>query len=410
MKIRSFLLFLLSIIYIAGYSQDATYDDLSGQDNDNLRTITTAVPFLMIAPDARGGALGEVGVSSSPDPNSMHWNPAKYAFIDREFGFAVSFTPWLRNLNINDIYLGYLSGFYKIDERQTIAASLRYFTLGEIIFTDEQGTNVGTYKPTEWSIDGTYSRKFSEKWSGAVAARFIYSNLTAGQFVQGAPTSAGTSIAADVAVYYTDDIRMGDIDGNFSFGINISNIGNKISYSETSIKKDFIPTNLRLGPTLNIDIDEYNSLAFMLDLNKLLVPTPPVYERDSTGKFVQGPDGKYVIAKGEDPDVFVVQGMLQSFYDAPDGFSEEMKEIQFSVGVEYWYNKLFAIRGGFFWEDKTKGNRKFFTLGAGLRYNVFGLDFSYLIPMEQQNPLANTLRFTLIFDFEGFENQKQPNK
>jgi len=410
MKIRSFLLFLFSIFFIAGYSQDPTYDDLSGQDNDNLRTITTAVPFLMIAPDARGGALGEVGVSSSPDPNSMHWNPAKYAFIDREFGFAVSFTPWLRNLNINDIYLGYLSGFYKIDDRQTIAASLRYFTLGEIIFTDEQGTNVGTYKPTEWSIDGTYARKFSEKWSGAVAARFIYSNLTAGQFVQGAPTSAGTSIAADVAVYYTDDIQMGDIDGDFSFGLNISNIGNKISYSETSIKKDFIPTNLRLGPTLNINIDEYNSLAFMLDLNKLLVPTPPVYERDSTGKFVQGPDGKYVIAKGKDPDVSVVQGMLQSFYDAPDGFSEEMKEIQFSVGVEYWYNKLFAIRGGFFWEDKTKGNRKFFTLGAGLRYNVFGLDFSYLIPMEQQNPLANTLRFTLIFDFEGFENQKQSNK
>lgn len=405
MKIRSLIVLLLSFSYLAVNAQ--TYDDLSGQENDDLRTITTAVPFLMIAPDARGGAMGEVGVSTTPDPNSMHWNAAKYAFMDREFGFAVSFTPWLRNLNINDIYLGYLSGFYKIDDRQAIAASLRYFTLGEIIFTDEVGTNVGTYKPTEWSIDGTYSRKFSERWSGAISARFIYSNLTAGQFVQGAPTSAGTSIAADVAFYYTNEIELGDIDGDFSFGFNISNIGQKISYSETSIKKDFIPTNLRLGPTLNLNIDEYNSLAFSIDFNKLLVPTPPVYARDSTGKFIQGPDGKYVIAKGKDPDVSVVQGMFQSFYDAPDGLSEELREIQFSIGAEYWYNKLFAIRGGFFWEDKTKGNRKFFTLGAGLRYNVFGLDFSYLIPMEQQNPLANTLRFTLIFDFEGFENQNQ---
>ncbi|MFO8129233.1 MAG: type IX secretion system outer membrane channel protein PorV [Bacteroidales bacterium] len=405
MKIRSLVLFLFSVAYLNGIGQN--YNDLSGQQNNDLRTITTAVPFLMIAPDARSGALGDAGVATSPDANSMHWNPAKYAFIDKEFGVSVSFTPWLRNLNINDIYLGYLTGFYQIDERQAVAASLRYFTLGEIVFTDEVGTNVGTYKPNEWAIDGTYSRKFSEHWSGAIAGRFIYSNLTAGQYVQGAPTSAGTSIAADVAFFYTKDVNLGDVDGRFNFGVNVSNIGNKISYSETSIKKDFIPTNLRFGPALFLDLDEYNSLTFTIDVNKLLVPTPPVYARDSTGQFIIQPDGKYEIYKGLDPDVSVVQGMIQSFYDAPDGFSEEMREFNYSIGVEYWYNKLFAIRGGFFYEDRTKGNRKFFTLGAGLKYNVFGLDFAYLIPMEQQNPLANTLRFSLVFDFDAFNNQIQ---
>ncbi len=397
------ILVIVFAIFAGSVTFGQTYNDLSGQDG--LNTITTAVPFLQIAPDARAGGMADNGVSTKPDANSMHWNPAKYAFVDEQFGFAISFTPWLRELQIDDIYLGYLSGFYKIDDRQTIAASLRYFTLGEIPFTDETGHQVGLYKPSEWAIDVTYARKFSEHWSGAVAARFIYSNLTLGQTVQGAETSAGTSIAADVAFYYHNDVDLGNIDGEFTFGFDISNIGNKISYSETNIKKDFIPTNLRFGPSILINLDDYNKLSFSLDINKLLVPTPPIYERDSTGKFVQGPDGKFVIEKGKNPDVSVVQGMIQSFYDAPGGFSEEMKEFTFGISTEYWYNNIFALRGGFFWEDKTKGNRKFFSLGAGLRYNVFGLDFSYLIPMERNHPLANTLRFTLIFDFEAFNNQ-----
>ncbi len=399
------IFFLILVLWPAFYSFGQTYDELGGQSND-LRTITTAVPFLMIAPDARAGAMGDAGVASSPDANSMHWNPAKYAFIKDQMGFSLSFTPWLRNLGINDIYLGYLAGYYKIDDRQTVAATLRYFTLGNILFTDEVGNPIGNYKPTEWTVDGTYARKFSEHWSGGVAARFIYSNLTQSQYVGGAATSAGTSIAADVSVYYVKDVNLGNLNSSISWGLNISNIGNKISYSETSIEKDFIPTNFRTGIALFMELDDYNSLSFMIDVNKLLVPTPPVYARnDTSGQYILNPDGSYKIAKGMDPNVSVVQGMIQSWYDAPDGFSEEMREFCFSIGVEYWYNKLFAIRGGFFYEDKFKGNRKFFTVGAGLKYSVFCLDFAYLIPLEQQNPLANTLRFSMLFNFEAFTNK-----
>ena len=397
------LAFLAGVVSLIAQNVETGVDG-SGREQ-TINTITTAVPFLMIAPDARAGALGDAGVSTSPDANSMHWNPAKYAFIEKQMGFSLSFSPWLRKL-VNDIYLGYLTGYYKTDDRQTVAMGLRYFSLGEILFTDEIGNPLNYYNPYEFAIDGTYARKFSEKWSGGIAGRFIYSNLTQGQYVGGAESSAGISVAADVSVYYQSDVEMGDIDGRVAFGLNISNIGNKISYSATNIKKDFIPTNFRIGPSLLINIDEYNSLTFMIDINKLLVPTPPIYLRDTNGQFVVGPDGEKVIAEGMDPDVSVVQGMLQSWYDAPGGFAEEMREFSFGGGVEYWYNKLFAIRGGFFYEDKTKGNRKFFTLGAGLRYNVFSIDFAYLIPLEQQNPLENTLRFTLLFDFDAFKGQE----
>lgn len=373
--------------------------ELGGKDK--LNTITTAVPFLMIAPDARGGGLGDAGVSTSPDANSMHWNPAKYAFVDKKMGFSLSFSPWLRKL-VNDIYLGYLTGYYQIDDRQTVAFSLRYFSLGEILFTDEIGNPLSYYNPYEFAIDGTYARKFSEKWSGGVAARFIYSNLTSGQYVGGSESSAGISVAADVSIYNENPVEMGAIDGVFAWGVNISNIGTKISYSTNSTEKDFIPTNFRIGPSLKINIDEYNSMTFMLDINKLLVPTPPIYARDSNGFVTDPATGEKVIQAGMDPNVSVVQGMIQSWYDAPGGFSEELREFSFGGGVEYWYNNLFAIRGGFFYEDKTKGNRKFFTLGAGLKYNVFGIDFAYLIPLEQQNPLENTLRFSLLFDFAAF--------
>lgn len=399
---RSILLLLIFMASFITVKAQVNYDQLGGKDR--LNTITTAVPFLMIAPDARAGALGDAGVATSPDVNSMHWNPAKYAFIDKKMGFSLSFSPWLRKL-VNDIYLGYLAGYYKIDDRQTVAMTMRYFSLGEILFTDEIGNPLNYYSPYEFSIDGTYARKFSEKWSGGIAARFIYSNLTQGQYVGGAESSAGTSVAADVSIYNVNPIEMGALDGVFAWGMNISNIGAKISYSQTNIKKDFIPTNLRIGPSLQINIDEFNSMTFTLDINKLLVPTPPIYARDTNGQFVTDASGEKVIDKGMNPDVSPVAGMMQSWYDAPNGFSEEMREFSFAVGVEYWYNKLFAIRGGFFYEDKTKGNRKFFTLGAGLKYNVFSLDFAYLIPLEQQNPLENTLRFSLLFDFDAFKGQ-----
>ncbi|MDZ7741347.1 MAG: type IX secretion system outer membrane channel protein PorV [Bacteroidota bacterium] len=393
-KLASLLGLFLIVFQVSG---QGNYDELSGKDLE-LNPITTAVPFLTIAPDARGGAMGDAGVSSTPDANSMHWNPAKYAFIDGKMGISASYSPWLRNL-VNDINLAYLSGYYRFDDNQTIAASLRYFSLGDIVFTDNSGLDIGTYQPNEFAFDATYSRKLTTNLSGAVAGRFIYSNLTLGQTVGSQATKAGTSVAADVSVYWQKEINLFDVDAMFAWGVNISNIGNKISYTDNDATRDFLPTNLRLGPSITLDLDEFNQLSVMVDVNKLLVPTPPIYDT------LPPIDGRRPIAKGMNPDVSVIQGMIQSFYDAPGGFSEEMRELMYSVGVEYWYDQQFAIRGGFFYEDRTKGNRKFFTLGAGLRYNRFGLDVSYLIPLEQQNPLENTLRFSLYLDFEAFSGQ-----
>ncbi len=386
----TFLAFLLLINVAKSQSQDERPNYL-GQTN----TITTAVPFLLIAPDARSGAMGDAGVSTSPDANSMHWNAAKYAFVESKSGLSVSYSPWLRAL-VSDINLAYVAGFYKIDDVQTVAASLLYFTLGDITFTDIQGSTIGNYRPNEFALSGTYSRKFSETWSGAVAARYIHSNLTQGINVAGQATKPGQSIAADVSVYHQRELNWRNFEyAEFAFGINISNIGQKISYSDATTETDFIPTNLRIGPRLTLDLDEYNRLSFTFDVNKLLVPTPPVY--DTTGST----QPENIIA-GKDPNVNVVQGMLQSWNDAPGGFEEELREFFYGVGVEYWYDKAFAVRGGYFHETKYKGNRKYFTLGAGLKYNVFGLDFSYLIPLQQRNPLENTLRFSLTFDFDDF--------
>ena len=397
-KMNYKILVVFVLIFAMFTAQSQSNSDYVGRD---LNTITTAVPFLLIAPDARAGALGDAGVASTPDANSMHWNPAKYAFIDNKMGFSVSYSPWLRAL-VNDINLAYVTGYYRIDDRQVVAGSLLYFSLGDITFTDVSGGRIGDYKPSEFSLDATYSRKLSEKLSGAITARYINSNLTQGQYVAGIATHPGNSIAADVAIYWQNDIVLGNMDGQFAWGVNISNIGSKISYSDNEIK-EFIPTNLRLGPSLTLELDDYNSISFMLDINKLLVPTPPIYQIDSTTGMPVYKDGKPVILKGRDPDVSVISGMIQSFYDAPDGFSEEIREFSFSIGAEYWYDKQFALRGGFFYEDKSKGNRKYFTLGAGLRYNVFGLDFAYLIPLEQHNPLENTLRFSLLFNFDAFK-------
>ncbi|MBC8319592.1 MAG: type IX secretion system outer membrane channel protein PorV [Bacteroidetes bacterium] len=391
MKQKIILILIATFLYVNVDAQS-----IITKNGQQLNVITTAVPLLMIGPDARAGGMGDGGVASSADANSMHWNPAKYARISDDMGFALSYTPWLRNL-VNDINLAYVSGYYRIDDNQVVAASLRYFSLGEITFTDINGGELGTFKPNEFAIDATYSRILTDKLSLAVAGRFIYSDLTQGQFVQGVETKPGTSVAADVAMYWEDEVVwFKSIDATFAWGLNISNIGSKISYSGTNIEKDFVPTNLRFGPRLTLDLDDYNSLSFQLDINKLLVPTPPIYA-DSTNA-----DGTYIIEKGMNPDVSVITGMLQSWYDAPGGFSEEMREFSFAIGAEYWYTDVLALRGGFYYEDLTKGNRKYATLGVGLRYNVFGLDFSYLIPVTQdQNPLQNTLRFSLLFNLGG---------
>lgn len=408
MKLKVSLLAVLSLCTSLLYSQP-NYQELSGRNY--LNVITTAVPFMMIAPDSRAGAMGDAGVSSAPDVYSMHWNPAKYAVLESDMSVGLSYSPWLRNL-VPDMNLAYLAFAKRINASSSVASTLRFFTLGDIQFTDEAGEDRGTFRPSEWALDATYSRKLTDHLSGAVAGRFIYSNLTQGQTVGGGSTSAGISAAADVAVYWEKEVVwFPDMASSFAWGINISNIGTKLGYSSASIKKDFIPTNLRFGPTLKLAIDDYNEIAFSIDVNKLLVPTPPIYKRDSvTGNPIAIPGSdKYEILNGMDDDVSVVAGMLQSFYDSPNGFKEEMRELSLSLGVEYWYNKVFALRGGAFYEDATKGNRKFFTLGAGLRYNVFGLDFSYLIPVDSRNnPLQNTLRFALTFDLDAQAKNKKP--
>ncbi len=374
----------------------------------NRTVITTTVPFLLISPDARSGALGDAGVALPADANSMHWNPAKYAFVEDEGGVSTSITPWLRQL-VNDVNFAYLSGYGRINKRSTFAASLKYFSLGTINFTDISGNSLGSFNPNEFSVDGAYATQLSKKFSLGVSLRFIYSNLTGGLQQSGATGRAGTAVAGDVSAYYKDKRKLEGKVLEYAFGINISNIGNKITYT-TSANRQFIPTNLKLGGYANYIVDEFNSVGFLLDFNKLMIPSNAIYSIDDNGRVVLGADGKPIIVSGKDPDVPVIQGMLQSFSDAPGGFREELQEINISTGVEYWYNKTFAARTGFFYENPNKGNRKYITFGIGLRYKVFGVDAAYLAPIQQRNPLQNTLRFTLHFNLDAFKSQNQPEQ
>ena len=392
---KSLLLFL-SISSVFQMKAQINYDEVLG---GNLNTITTAVPFLLISPDSRSGAMGDVGVATTPDASSMHWNPAKLSFTRDDIGISVSIVPWLREL-VPDINLQYIGGYYKLNENEAIGYELRYFSLGDITFTDISGNVIGQYKPNEMAIGSAYSRKLSRNFSLAISGRYIYSNLTGGQSAGGTETVAGQSIATDVSTFYTKPISIANKKSDLSFGMNISNIGNKISYTET-ITRDFIPINLRLGTDLTTKMDDYNKISLSFDLNKLLVPSPPLYNND--GEMIAG----------KDPNVAVVEGMFQSFGDAPGEidengnpvsgsvFREEMREINISAGLEYWYANQFALRAGYFHEHDTKGGRKYLTFGSGVKYNVFALDFSYLISTSNiggTNPLANTMRFTLVFD------------
>jgi hypothetical protein len=343
--------------------------------------------------------MGDVGAATSPDVNSMHWNPAKYAFIENSGGISISYSPWLKNL-VNDINLAYLSFYKKLDKQQTIAASLLYFSLGEIEFRDELGNSIRPGKPNEFSLDVAYSRLFSDKFSGGIAFRYIRSDLSTGIEVSDVATKAGQAFAADASVYYNDKITLAGKDSKLAFGMNISNIGTKITYT-SDLDKDFIPINLRLGGALTMNLDDYNAFTFAADINKLLVPTRPVYWTDVNGQD-SIVNNKKVVRYGKDPEVSVVKGIFQSFYDSPDGFNEELREITYSLGLEYWYRKQFAIRGGYFHENEYKGNRKYFTAGIGLKLNVLEFDFSYLIPTYANHPLANTLRFSIAFNFDAF--------
>lgn len=394
---KSFIVVLMLAVGVQVYAQER-----------DRNVIMTAVPFLRIAPDARSGAMGDCGVASSPDVYSMHWNPAKYAFIEDDFTVGLGYSPWLEAL-VGDMNIAYLTMAKRLSPMSSFAASLRYFALGSIVFTDENNTQITTVSPNEWSLDATYSRKLGDHISGAVAARFVYSDLTEGIVDNSKP---GLSVAADVSVYYSNAVNwFPEMDAEFSWGINVSNIGAKMNYNPSSEKKDFIPTNLRLGPALKLDIDDYNAITFMLDFNKLLVPTPPVYAKDDYGNYIYDPTTQeYQILYGMNNDVSTVVGMFQSFYDAPYGFMEELSEISVGGGAEYWYNDVFALRGGFFYESTYKGGRKYGTIGAGLRYNVFNLDVSYLIPVYSRgdistNPLQDTVRFNLTFNLDKLKKK-----
>lgn len=401
--------FTLIAAVLSAFTVSAQGTDVQGHTGQSLEynVISTAVPFLIIAPDARSAGLGDCGVSTSPDVYSMHWNAAKYAFIEEDFSVGLAYSPWLRKL-IPDMNIAYLALSKRVSPRSTVAMSVRYFSLGEVNFTDEQGVSLGTYKPNEWLVDAAYSRKLGEYISAAISARFIYSNLTQGVSDGSKPA---ISVAADLGVYYQRPVEwFNGMDATFSWGVAITNIGAKMNYNKNNIKKDFIPTNLRIGPSLKMNFDDYNSLAISLDFNKLLVPTPPIYLKNAAGTGDSLDDGGHkIIYAGKDDDVSMVQGMFQSFYDAPDGFSEELKEITIGVGAEYWYEKIFSLRAGFFHEAKMKGNRRYLTFGAGLRYNVFGLDVSYLVPVNNTstsgtNPLEGTLRFNLLVNLDKWSN------
>ncbi len=392
MKKISLTLLAFSFLNVGLFAQ-TIFDEIA--TSEELNTISTSVPFLLIAPDSRAGAMGDVGAATSPDHNSIHWNASKLAFIKDERGVSLSYTPWLQDL-VPEISLSYLSGFKRLNSRSTIAGSMRYFSLGEIQFTDAQGQFISNFNPNEFTIDGAYAMKLSKNFSSGLAMRYIFSNLTGGIQVPdgGGATKPGTSFAVDLSSYFqSDKFDIDDKEAYFAAGFNISNIGNKISYTDGG-EEFFLPANGRLGANLFMELDEYNTLSFAFDINKLLVPTPPKYDSLAT---VPGPEN---IISGKDPNVGVLQGIFQSFSDAPGGFQEELNELMYSVGAEYWYMNQFAFRGGYFHEHETKGARKYFTVGVGLKMNVFSLDMAFLLPATRgiRSPLANTLRFTLLFD------------
>ncbi len=363
--------------------------------NDIFNPVTTSVTSQSIAPDARAGGMGDVGAATDPDVTSQYWNVAKYPFTISRAGVALNFTPWLRKL-VNDMNLAYLSGYYRIGDYSAVSASLRYFSLGEVQTNynpTQQGTAM-TINPYEMSVDAGYSLMLSEKFSIGTAVRFIYSDLKADYTDDVTP---GSAFAADLGAYYQDYVNIGQRECQLGLGLNISNIGSKISFGGDN-NSYFIPTNLRLGASLMVPIDEYNRITFAADANKLLVPTyPKIKEGESPTDFDARVQKEYY-------DVSSISGIFKSFGDAPNGVKEELQEIQWSLGAEYAYNDKFTLRAGYHHESENKGNRKYFTVGAGFKMNVFSLDAGYVISTAATNPLDQTLRFTLTFDMDGLSD------
>jgi hypothetical protein len=385
-----------AIVFLLVLSLNANSQSLPTGQELQYNPITTAVPFLTIAPDSRHGAMGDAGVATSPDANAQYWNASKLGFVEDKFGVSLSYTPWLRQL-VNDINLAYLSGYYQLDEYQTFGSSLRYFSMGEITLTDQNGTSLASVSPNEFSFDVSYARKLSDEFSGAVALRYIRSDLTGG--IGSETYEAGNAFATDVSFYYRHNFGRSNHDQTIAAGINISNVGSKISY-DGGQNKEFLPANLRLGTTYSKEFDDRNAISFSLDMNKLLVPTPQSNSSTSTG-------GGGVVLADNYSNASPISAIFTSFSDAPGGASEEFKEINFSIGTEYWYNRQFAVRGGYFYESEYKGNRKFFSTGLGLKMNICSIDFAYLIPTQQNNPLANTVRFSLLFNVDSFSGKRR---
>ncbi len=383
-------------------------------DNDlQLNTITTALPFMSITPDSRAGGMGDAGTALSPNSTSVYWNTSSLSFSKMKSEVSLSYVPWLRQLT-NDIHLSYLSGYVQLNKIHTIGGSLRYFSLGEITFTDASGNVIRDDKPSEFELTGAYAFRLADKLSIGLNGKFAYSNLTGGLTVGGVNTKPGVVGAADLSfTYYNDEAKIGKLDGVYTFAATFNNIGNKVAYSELS-KRDFIPMNMKIGNSFKAEFDRYNHVTFAVDLQKLLVPTPGI--TNLTVGYEGLPSDAFI---GRTSDVGVISGMIQSFYDAPgalakdeeenfiqnaDGsyeivkgsrLKEELAEINIAAGVEWWYNDVFAVRTGIFYENKNKGDRKFLNFGASLKYNMFAFDFSYLAALTRQSPLGNTLRFTI---------------
>ena len=368
---------------------------VKAQDKKNMfNPVNTSVTSQSIAPDARAAGMGDVGAATDPDVNSQYWNPAKYPFNISRAGVSLNYTPWLRQL-VNDMDLAYMAGYYRIGDYSAVSGSLRYFSLGEVIMGSSVTADDGmTIKPYELSIDVAYSLMLSEKFSLAAGVRWIYSDLT---YDYSEDTSPGSAFAADIALYYQNYINLGARECQLGLGMNISNIGSKISFGGDD-RSEFIPTNLRLGASLMVPIDEYNRFSIAADANKLLVPTyPKINDGESTSDYEDRVQREYY-------DVSSISGIFKSFSDAPGGFKEELQEIQWSVGAEYTYHDQFSVRAGYHHESENKGNRKYFTVGAGFRMSVFALDAGYVIATAKSNPLDQTLRFSLTFDMDGIKD------
>jgi len=388
-------IFIASVLALA--TTGTTMAQLPGLTGQTKNYISTGMPILLIAPDAISSGMGDVGAASLPDIYSAHWNNAKFAFIDGDMGFGTTYTPWLRNLKVSDMNLLYLGGFKRINSRSTVAASLTYFSLGEIQGTDADGQSQGSMYPNEFAADVTYAMKLNNHLSLGATGRFVNSDLTNGQQISDGSgyvtTKPARSIAADVGLYWETPV---DKTQDFALGVFISNLGAKLSYSEDDTKKEFLPANLRLGGRYTNHIDESNEVSLLVDVNKLLVPTPPVTVGDSTYS-------KYYRNMTEYYNTGVIRGAMQSFYDAPGGMSEELRELQISAGGEYWYKQTLAARAGYFYEHSTKGGRQYLTFGFGLKYNIMQFDISYLVPTTSfsSNPLSNTIRISLILNFKS---------